>query len=550
MLTTLHIQNFALIEDATINFKEGFSVITGETGAGKSIMLDALGLLLGKRSDIGSLRDSDKKCVIEGEFNIANYQLESFFDKEQIEFDKSTIIRREIGKNGKSRAFVNDSPVVLSTLKKLGEFLIDVHSQNANVILDSAWFYYDLLDGVAGTLKLRASYFEQFKAYQKNQKQLADKIEKGEGLVRELAFKQFQLKELQVAKIKIGEQEQLEQELTILSNAEDIKGKVDDISSLLQYSQGAILEKLLLVQQSLESLSKLGDDFSKISDRVKSVFIELQDVQETIEDLNRSVEVNPAKLQDVDERLGTLFSLVKKFSVVDANGLIEKEKELENDVQLVLGTDDLLEELKQEIKVQEIELVKQASVISEKRGKAVRSLEKEILKDLTSMRMDNSRLVIKLTPVTINAYGSDEVSFLFNANKGGELRSLNKVASGGEFSRIMLSLKRILCSKKNLPTILFDEIDTGVSGEVADRMAEIMKLMSSDMQVISITHLPQIASKGGTHFKVLKTDVNEVTESQIQELSSKDRVQEIAQMLSGSDITDAAVKNAKELLKQ
>ena len=548
MLNSLHIQNFALIEDANIQFKEGFSVITGETGAGKSIMLDALGLLLGKRADVGVLRNSDKKCVIEAEFNIQNYHLESFFESNDMEFEAITLIRREVGKNGKSRAFVNDSPVVLSLLKKLGESLIDVHSQNANVLLDSKGFYFDLLDGVAGVLKQRTAYFEKFKLYQSKQKELADKISSNESLAQELAFKQFQLNELQTVKIKRGEQEVLEQELVILGNAEDIKSNVQEVSNLLRYDQGAILDKIVNVQQSMESLSKLGDDFLNISERVNSVAIELQDIQDTIEDLGRSVEVNPSKLQEVEDRLGTLFSLVKKFSVLDSDGLLEKQAELEQEVELVLGGDEVLETLKKEIKEEEQALLKIATVISGKRIVAAKKLQQHILADLSSMNMNNARLVIEFNKVELNSYGCDEVSFMFNANKGGDLQPLSKVASGGEFSRIMLSLKRILSSKKNLPTILFDEIDTGVSGEVADKMAVMMQSMSEVMQVISITHLPQIASKGNHHFKVLKTDVNEVTQSHIEELNPQDRVQEIAQMLSGANISEAAVKNAKELL--
>jgi DNA repair protein RecN (Recombination protein N) len=549
VLVNLHIRNFALIEDANIVFKKGFSVITGETGSGKSIMLDALGLLLGKRADINILRNSDTKCVIEGEFNIANYQLESFFEGHDLEFEQSTIIRREIGANGKSRAFINDSPVVLSLLKKLGEFLIDVHSQNANVLLNSTEFYFDLLDGVAGTLGRRVEYVESFKTYQQKKKELAEKIAQSESLVQELAFKQFQLIEIETAQIKQGEQLELEQELILLGNAEDIKSKVEDVSGLLQYSHGSILEKIVSVQQSLESLSKLGDDFSNISDRVKSVAIELQDVQDTIQDLSRAVEVNPSKLQEVDDRLGTLFSLVKKFSVVDADGLLEKQTQLQKEVQLVLGSDEALETLKADIKAQEELLLKVAGDVSKRRREAANVLEGTILKDLNSMSMSNARLEIELDRVSLNAYGCDEIDFMFNANKGGELQPLSKVASGGEFSRIMLSLKRILSSKKNLPTILFDEIDTGVSGEVADKMAVIMKAMSADMQVISITHLPQIASKGNHHFKVIKTDVGEITQSQIEVLTSEGRIQEVAQMLSGSNVTQAAVKNAKELLK-
>jgi len=548
MLKNLHIQNFALIEDAHIDFQGGFSVITGETGAGKSIMLDALGLLLGKRADVAVLRNTDKKCVIEGVFNVENYDLESFFEAEDMEFEASTIIRREIGKNGKSRAFVNDSPVVLSLLKKLGESLIDVHSQNANTLLESEDFYYDLLDGIAGTIDERSSYLTAFKAYRVKENELKNRIASAESNAQELAFKQFQLNELKTAQIKEGEQLQLEQDLIVLSNAEDIKSQIDEAIELLQNSEGSVIEKLAKAKQSFESLATMGSDFDAVAQRIKSVLIEIEDVQGEVEDLNRSIEVNPSRLQEADERLGTLFSLVKKFAVVDSDGLLDKQKELEGEVQDVLGGDEALDGLKTEIKKQELKLLKLSASISKKRKAAAVTLQNEILQDLTSMNMKNSRLEIQLNTVELNAYGSDDINFLFNANKGGSLQPLSKVASGGEFSRIMLSLKRILSLKKSLPTILFDEIDTGVSGEVADKMALIMKRMSSAMQVISITHLPQIASKGNCHYKVLKTDVNNETQSHVKELTSEERIEEIAQMLSGTSISKAAIDNAKELL--
>lgn len=548
MLNNLHIQNFALIEDANIDFQSGFSVITGETGAGKSIMLDALGLLLGKRADVAVLRNTEKKCVIEGVFNVENYALETFFEAEGMEFEKSTIIRREIGKNGKSRAFVNDSPVVLSLLKKLGESLIDVHSQNANTLLDSEGFYYDLLDGIAGTIDERLTYHEAYKAYHIKQRELNNRLASAESNAQELAFKQFQLNELNTAQIKEGEQLQLEQDLIVLSNAEDIKSQIEETLELLQDSEGSVIEKLAKAKQNFESLAGMSSDFEAVAQRIKSVLIEIEDVQGEVEDLNRGIEINPDKLQEADERLGTLFSLVKKFAVLDSDGLLSKQKELEGEVQDVLGGDEALEGLRSEIKKQKSKLLKLAADISKKRKAAAVTLQNEILKDLISMNMNNSRLEIELNAVDLNAYGSDEINFLFNANKGGLLQPLSKVASGGEFSRIMLSLKRILSLKKSLPTILFDEIDTGVSGEVADKMALIMKQMSGAMQVISITHLPQIASKGSCHYKVLKTDINDETQSHIEKLSSENRVQEIAQMLSGSNVSKAAVENAKELL--
>lgn len=548
MLTNLHIQNFALIQDANIEFEEGFSVITGETGAGKSIMLDALALMLGKRADASILSNTGAKCVIEGEFKVEDYELASFFEQQEMEYDSLTIIRREIGKNGKSRAFVNDSPVVLSVLKKLGEKLIDVHSQNANALLDSRWFYYDLLDGVAGIIKERTAFELAYKEYQKKKEELKSIQSSNQLAEQELAFKQFQLNELKSAQIKEGEQEQLEKDLLVLSNAEEIKGKVNEICEIIRDSQGSVLEQLSGAKQNLNALLNMGSDFAALSDRLNSVYIELEDIHGDVDALNQEIEVNPEKLQEADERLGTLFSLVKKFSVLDSDGLLAKQQELASQVDSVLGGDQAVEELKKELTKLEAGLMKKALAISKKRFAASKHLKSDILKDLLSMNMKNSQLEIQVEAGELNSFGCDKIDFLFSANKGGGMSSLRKVASGGEFSRIMLSLKRILSAKKKLPTILFDEIDTGVSGEVADKMAGIMDEMSQDMQVIAITHLPQIASKGSCHYKVIKEDVNEVTQSHIKKLAPDNRVQEVAQMLSGSKVSPAAVENAKELL--
>lgn len=548
MLTNLHIQNFALIQDANIEFEEGFSVITGETGAGKSIMLDALALMLGKRADASILSNTGAKCVIEGEFKVEDYELASFFEQQEMEYDSLTIIRREIGKNGKSRAFVNDSPVVLSVLKKLGEKLIDVHSQNANALLDSRWFYYDLLDGVAGIIKERTAFELAYKEYQKKKEELKSIQSSNQLAEQELAFKQFQLNELKSAQIKEGEQEQLEKDLLVLSNAEEIKGKVNEICEIIRDSPGSVLEQLSGAKQNLDALLNMGTDFAALSDRLNSVYIELEDIHGDVEALNQEIEVNPEKLQEADERLGTLFSLVKKFSVLDSDGLLAKQQELASQVDSVLVGDQAVEELKKELTKLEAGLMKKALAISKKRLAASKHLKSDILKDLFSMNMKNSQLEIQVEAGELNSFGCDKIDFLFSANKGGGMSPLRKVASGGEFSRIMLSLKRILSAKKKLPTILFDEIDTGVSGEVADKMAGIMDEMSHDMQVIAITHLPQIASKGSCHYKVIKEDVNEVTQSHIKKLAPDNRVQEVAQMLSGSKVSPAAVENAKELL--
>ena len=548
MLSKLSIKNFALIEDATISFDKGFSVLTGETGSGKSILLDALNLLLGKRADSDSIRSGAEKCVIEGVFDVSKYQLQAFFIDNDLDYEDATIIRREITSNGKSRAFVNDTPIVLSALKLLGETLLDIHSQNANLILESNWFYYDLIDGVSGLLKERKTFSEEFKILQELQQLLKAKIANKEKSQLDLSFKQFQYQELKAAELKIGEQQDLEEQLEILSNAELIKSNVVLATQLLFDGEGSVLENSGIVSQKLSALSQYRSDFKMLSERMSSVCIELKDIYSEIESISGKIEIDPDKLQKIDERLGLLFALIKKYAVKDVDGLIDKLNLLEKEIDDVVGGDESIENLKLEIHQKTLYLKGLASEITIKRKQGALSLEKEILNDLFLMNMNNAQLKIDVSVSELNIFGGDTIQFNFNANKGGVLQSLQKVASGGELSRIMLSLKRVLSVRKKLPTILFDEIDTGVSGEVADKMAEIMLKMSSEMQVIAITHLPQIASKGNSQYKVYKTDVAETTISQIKLLNKNDRVLEIAQMLSGSKITDAAIQNAKTLL--
>ena len=465
-----------------------------------------------------------------------------------MDYEDATIIRREITSNGKSRAFVNDTPIVLSALKLFGETLLDIHSQNANLILESNWFYYDLIDGVSGLLKERKTFSEEFKIFQELQQLLKAKIANKEKSQLDLSFKQFQYQELKAAELKIGEQQDLEEQLEILSNAELIKSNVVLATQLLFDGEGSVLENSGIVSQKLSALSQYRSDFKMLSERMSSVCIELKDIYSEIESISGKIEIDPDKLQKIDERLGLLFALIKKYAVKDVDGLIDKLNLLEKEIDDVVGGDEVIENLKLEIHQKTLYLKGLASEITIKRKQGALSLEKEILNDLFLMNMNNAQLKIDVSASELNVFGGDIIQFNFNANKGGVLQSLQKVASGGELSRIMLSLKRVLSVRKKLPTILFDEIDTGVSGEVADKMAEIMLKMSAEMQVIAITHLPQIASKGHSQYKVYKTDGAETTISQIKLLNKNDRVLEIAQMLSGSKITDAAIQNAKTLL--
>lgn len=549
MLVQLYIQNFALIEDAKIDFKSGFSVITGETGSGKSILLDALNLLLGKRAELDAIRSGAEKCVIEGVFDVSKYQFQAFFQEQDIDYDNECIIRREISTNGKSRAFVNDTPVVLSVLKNLGEILLDVHSQNANLLLESPWFYYDLLDGFAGVLESRKDYFDTYKTWLEQKKTLEEKEKNKAKSTEELEFKLFQYNELKAANFKREEQNTLEDELEVLGNAEKISSNLSESLNLLSENEASVMENLAAVVHKISALATYRPEFQLLSERLTSVNIELKDIESELNFWLQKSDLNPAELEKVENRLALLYSLLKKYSMKEVEGLLEKQQILEQEINDVVGGEERIEELKQEISKLETILKKQADELTKQRQKAATLLEKEILNDLFNMNMKNAQLKIEVKNSTFNTYGNNEIIFAFNANRGGNLQVLSKVASGGELSRVMLSLKRVLSLKKKLPTILFDEIDTGVSGEVADKMAEIMKEMAAQMQVISITHLPQIASKGQFHYKVFKTDTVEQTISEIKALSSKeDRIMEIAQMLSGAKVSPEAINNAKSLL--
>ena len=548
MLKQLYIKNYALIDDANIQFEQGFSVITGETGAGKSIMLDALGLLLGNRADVRALKDPDQKCVVEATFEISAYGLDSFFKQEDLEYEKETLIRREIGSNGKSRAFVNDSPVLLNVLKELGERLLDIHAQNASLILSKASFYYDLIDGFSGHIAERKAFQEKYFQYRSALKSIEEQEKQLAHFEQQLSFKTFQLQELSEANLQEEEQEELEQELEILGNSDEILSRIaESISGLSEGEQPAI-SLINIARQQMESLRQRGQSFQDLFDRLNSLSIELDDMIGEMQRLASSVEADPKRLEFVEERLALLYSLQKKHQCRNTAELIEKRNQLSQEVQKIAGGEEALDALKVKLRETQKELELEGLRLSEKRKKAAVKLGKEVLGDLAAMRMENARMEIQVTQAALNQYGTDELSFAFSANRGAKLQALHKVASGGELSRIMLSLKRILAAQKSMPTILFDEIDTGVSGEVASKMASMMREMADQMQVIAITHLPQIAAKGHQHFKVYKTDAKNETQSLISKLSPEDRINEIAQMLSGMKVSEAAVANAKELL--
>ena len=548
MLNQLHIQNFALIQDLELNLKSGLNIITGETGAGKSILLGALGLLSGKRSDVSVIRGEAKKCVIEGTFRVDNYGLESFFEEHDIDFEENTIIRREISSLGKSRAFVNDSPVTLSILKELGSFLIDIHSQHSNLVLSDPKFSFLLLDSFANQKVLLAEYQLEYKDFLKAKKQLENLLDKQKKDQLSLEFNQFQLKELTDASLKSGELELLEKEFEFLNNIEDIKECSSDVVQKILYDSLSVENLLQDCEQSLGKLSSFDEDYSVLNARLSSSLIELKDIAEDLEDRYRDLAGDANRVKAIDDRLGLLFALQKKFNVSSIEHLISRREELINVIASVEGCGEEILALTKDISLKEESLKSKAKQLRKGRSKAAKAINQEVISDLHLMGISQAQIAFDITDCELNSFGFDFISILFTANRGKELSSLSKTASGGELSRVMLSLKRILSSKSSLPTIVFDEIDTGVSGEVADKMGLIMKDMGGAMQVLAITHLPQIASKGHSHFKVFKSHDKAITTSQLKELNKKDRIEEIAQMLSGAKITKAAIDNATELL--
>lgn len=549
MLKQIHIKNYALIDDVKLIVGERFNIITGETGAGKSILLGALGLLVGNRADISSVRAGEKKCIIEGEFDISNYQIMSFFEKNDLDFEELTIIRREVLVNGKSRAFINDSPVTLNVLKALGSVLIDIHSQHETQLLKSNAFYFELLDSYAGQTQEVLSFQEQYKELQKMHQNLRLKLEEQEKEKLNKDFNEFQLKELQAANLKEGEQEELEKEFEILNNVEAVKEQGAIVVNSILYDSENVNNQLITIEDALVKLASYSDSYSELAERVKSACIELKDIAEDVQGQIAGLDADSNRVEELNERLTLFFALQKKHNVVSNEQLIEKRDRLEQLVKVANGDNVEVAALEQEIKVLETHLLKMATGLSEKRKEASKHIAKEVCSDISLMGIFEPQLEFKFSAAQLSSVGVDNIEVLFSANKGTKLSPISKSASGGELSRVMLSFKKILSSKKSLPTIIFDEIDTGVSGEVASQMGSVMQKMGRTMQVISITHLPQIAGKGDDHFKVFKKHNADQTTSQIIRLKENDRVNEIAQMLSGEKLTEASLLNAKELLQ-
>lgn len=551
MLKQLYIKNFTLIDELNIQMHPGFSVITGETGAGKSIILGAIGLLLGNRADSKSIKAGRDRCVIEAHFDLSKYDMQQFFTDNDIDEDLSdTIIRRELTAAGKSRAFINDTPVSLTKMRELGEQLVDIHSQHQNLLLQKEDFQLNVVDIIAQDEKQRKNYEAAYNQYkQANQKLNALKAEIEKNRENE-DFLRFQFKELDEAQLQNGEQEELEQEYEMLSHSEDIKTALYQADNHLSGDDGNIIERLKQTSEQLANIKDVYPEVTELLERIDSSYIELKDIAQEVNGLIDHVEFDPARLETINERLDKLNSLQQKFHVRDLGELIETYHQLKEQLSHIDHSDEDVEALEQEVTQLLEKAQKQAKELTAIRTKAAKKVEEEMKQRLIPLGIPNVRFSISLTEKPLSHDGGDKVSFLFSANKSTPLQPVTQVASGGEIARVMLSLKAMISGAVKLPTIIFDEIDTGVSGKIAEKMAQIMVEMGNhERQVLSITHLPQIAAMGSHHYKVSKEETDNGTISRMTELSQQERVQEIAQMLSGSDVSEAALANAKELLR-
>lgn len=552
MLKQLYIKNFTLIDELDMEFHSGFSVITGETGAGKSIILGAIGLLLGQRADSKSVKMGTDKCVIEAHFDLSRYEMEPFFEENEIEFDaEDTIIRRELTSAGKSRAFINDTPVALSMLKELGEQLVDVHSQHQNLLLNKQDFQLSVVDILAADTKELDDYRQTFVHYQdlkKEEQRLREEIEQGR---QSVDFMQFQYDELTTAKLVDGEQEELEQRSETMSHSEDIKTALYEAETALSGDDCGVIGNLKKAVSALLGIERVYPDVAELAERMNSCYIELKDAAGDVSGKLEEVDFDPAELETVNARLDRLYELEKKYKVESIAQLLAIQDELGRKLSNIENSDEALADLQRQVEAAMKETCAKAEVLTKKRQKAASIIEKQMRERLVPLGMPHVRFEIAIEQETLGRNGQDKVSFLFSANTSTPLQPVAQVASGGEIARVMLSLKAMISGAVKLPTIIFDEIDTGVSGKIAEQMARMMAEMGRcDRQVISITHLPQIAAQGSTHYKVYKEETTQGTTTHMLQLHDEERVHEIAQMLSGSDVSDAAIQNAKELLKQ
>lgn len=565
MLQKLTINNYALIDNLEISFGKGLNILTGETGAGKSIILGALSLILGQRAESRYFFNQQKKCVIEGLFKIGDFQLKSFFEDNDLDYEAETVLRREISADGKSRAFVNDTPVNLTALKQLGEKLIDIHSQHATLEINDPEFQLLVVDAVAKHDNLLHDYQGKFRAYRKSVAKLNELIAESDKAKADLDYFQFQFDELEKASLNADEQELLEKELYALNNAEEIKRNLFGAYYLMQESETSALTQLREAGQQLGTLEKFDAEIEELHQRLNSTIIELKDIAAEIEVIEQRTQTNDARVEEINTRLSLIYNLQKKHRVNTNAELLGIQEDLSDKIQKVLFSDEAVEQLQKQLTADKTELEKLAAQLTANRVKAIPAIEKQVLATLAEMGMGNSALKIEISPLSIKgaekadrdsshsgglgANGADQIKFLFSANKGHALAEMSKVASGGELSRLMLSIKSLIAQYTALPTIIFDEIDTGVSGEVANKVGQIMEQLAGNLQVITITHLPQIASKGEFHYFVYKDDSAATTYTRIKQLDKQERVLEIAKMLSGDKPGESALQNARELLE-
>ena len=551
MLKKLYIKNFTLISELDIEFSEGFSVITGETGAGKSIVLGAIGLLLGQRADSKSIKQGAEKCVIEAHFDLSRYPMTDFFNENDIEQDAAdTIVRRELMASGKSRAFINDTPVPLALLKELGEQLVDVHSQHQNLLLGKQDFQLNVVDILAQDTKQLEAYQQSFARYQQAKRRLAELKDSIERNRQNQDFLQFQFDELANARLAEGEQEELERRSETMSHSEDIKTALYEADHALSGDENGIVSQLKTAVGALSGIAKVFPQAAELTARLDSSYIELKDVSQEVGSLLEDIDFDPSELDAVNARLDKLYDLQKKYRVETVEALLAIKADLEQKLSTIENSDEALAEQEAELEAVRTKCCQQADVLTNLRQQAARQIEQEMRQRLVPLGMPNVRFEIAVTKSELSHNGQDSVSFLFSANTSTSLQPVSQVASGGEIARVMLALKAMISGAVKLPTIIFDEIDTGVSGKIAEQMAQIMHEMGAGgRQVISITHLPQIAALGSHHYKVYKEETSQGTTSYMQQLQPDERVREIAQMLSGSDVSDAAIENAKQLLK-
>jgi DNA repair protein RecN (Recombination protein N) len=551
MLSRLYIKNYALIDSLDISFDKNLNILTGETGAGKSIILGALGLILGQRADGKYFFNQQKKCVIEGFFDITEYDLQAFFDENDVDFEQETVLRREISLDGKSRAFINDTPVTLTVLKQLGEQLIDIHSQHATLEIGNHHFQLLVLDLMADHEPLLSTYRKEYKEFKRKQKTLSDLIESSSQAKADLDYFQFQFDELEQANLVADEQENLEKELNLLTHAEEIKTNLNNASLLIKNGELAALSQLQESSSLLQHLERYQPELAELAQRLKSTIIELKDIVAEIESIEESTSFNDQRSVELTDRLNLIYALQKKHRVNANDELLKLQEDLSQKLNKILFADEDILKLQSELAKEKASLLKQASILSINRKKAIPAIEAHVQTVLAEVGMNNAQLKVEQALKNdddFDANGIDQIRFLFTANKGHQLNELSKVASGGELSRLMLAIKSLIAKKTALPTIIFDEIDTGVSGEVANRVGNIMEKLANDMQVIAITHLPQMASKGKAHYFVYKEVKDDFTYSQIKRLSDEERIVEIAKMLSGEHPKESAMQNAKELL--